>query len=139
MVSVKWSYRRTSSVLAASAVVAAAATSLTLVSASLANASPGSYEVIACKSVPGGSLHGTLRIHNQDTTTPHSYTATIGWNKGSETLGSTEVRTGMIQPGQSQDIDASTGASATAGEIPTESISCAVNSILDENGESVES
>ena len=139
MVSVKKADRRTRSVFTASAVVATAATSLALLSTAPASASPGSYDLSACSSKPQGSLHGTLRINNQDTARAHSYTAKVAWNKGSDRIGSTEVRTGMIQPGQSQDIDASTSGTAAAGEIPAGPVSCTVESLRDDNGEEVTS
>jgi hypothetical protein len=138
MIGVKTINRRRSRAFAASALVATAATSLTLLLAPLATASPGAWELTGCSAEPEGTLRGTLRVHNQDTTKSHSYSARVIWSRGSDRLGSTDVRTGMIEPGQAQDIDASTGSpSATVGEAPAGPVSCTVEYIRDENDENM--
>lgn len=134
MIGVKTINRQTSRAFTASALAATAATSLTLLLAPLASASPGAWELTGCSAEPEGILRGKLRVHNQDTTKSHSYSARVIWNRGSERLAGTDVSTGMIEPGQAQDIDASADIpTATAGEAPAGSVSCTVEYIRDEN------
>jgi hypothetical protein len=138
MIGVKRIERRTVRVFTTSAFVATVATPLALFLAPPASASPGSWEMTGCSAEPQGILRGKLRIHNQDTIRPHSYTVKLVWNKGSDRLGSTDLNVGEIRPGQAQDIDASAeAASAVAGEMQAGAVACTVEFIRDENNENI--